>query len=226
MKRPRASHSYFEILEALPGKGCALCGLEIIAVKRWFESFLYEHVNDPGIRSELSQSRGYCPRHAHQLLEMQDALGLTILYKDQVGALLGFLEGKEDPPRRWPFSGPSEPRFKPGVPCPACKEQHSVRRRYAAAAALGFGDEAFRLAFDSSPGFCAPHIGSVLSALEDKEPRRFFVASEKRKLEGIREELSEFIRKSDHEARHEAFGSEKDGWERAVRLLTGERGVF
>lgn len=227
MAAPEKHGTFHEIKDALLGtKGCALCSLERTAIGRWFDSFLYEHVNDYGLRARLLESRGYCPRHAHRLLEFQDGLGIAILYKDQVSLLLEFLEKSGTARQRWSLKPRQAAGWQPGTGCPACSEEAAVRERFAVAFVEGLADPELRQAFEGSTGLCAPHVSTVLGHVRSAETRTYFLQSQRAKLEKLREELSEYVRKSDHECRNEAFGEEADSWNRAVRLLTGEPGAF
>jgi hypothetical protein len=61
---------YFDVIEALTKTtGCALCALETKSLKRYFDALLYEIVNDPKVRNELAQSKGYCRQQADMLLD-------------------------------------------------------------------------------------------------------------------------------------------------------------
>lgn len=41
---------------------CAFCSLERIALHQFFDGLLYEKITDPGMRSALVKSAGFCPR--------------------------------------------------------------------------------------------------------------------------------------------------------------------
>ena len=43
----------------------------------------------------------------------------------------------------------------------------------------------------------------------------------RKKLEGLREELTEFIRKNDYRFKDEVMGAEGDSWRRAIVRLIG-----
>jgi hypothetical protein len=44
-------------------------------------------------------------------------------------------------------------------------------------------------------------------------------------LERLRDQLSEIVRKHDYRFRDEAYGAEADSWQRALALLSGEKGA-
>jgi hypothetical protein len=71
MKRKIKKHMpYSDVLDALAKTmGCALCALETESLKRHFDALLYKMVNDPKVRKDLSQSKGYCHRLTNMLLD-------------------------------------------------------------------------------------------------------------------------------------------------------------
>ena len=219
---------FFEVLEALKRTtGCALCDLETEAQRHYFDNLLYENVNDPGVRAELRRCRGYCPRHAHLLLGCQDAVGVAILYREQVELLLEFLaKGEAAQPRsRWRRRVARAP-WRGGVPCPACTRQEEVRRTCVSTLVTWVGDAELRQAYVAAPGPCAPHLLALLDASRDELLRRFLVETQRAKLVALARDLDEFRRKDGEEGRGEPFGAERDAWRRAVALMTGRAGVF
>jgi len=73
----------------------------------------------------------------------------------------------------------------------------------------------------ASGGLCLPHLRVALAGAP-AEARRFLEAAESDKLAGLREELSDLIRKNDYRFREEPWGPERDAWIRAARKLAGE----
>jgi hypothetical protein len=224
-----AKHApYFEVLEALQHtSACALCDLEVRAQQRYFDSLLYENVNDPGVRRELARSRGYCTRHAHALVSFQDTLGTAILYRDQVELFLAFLAGYTGAPcrRRWSRGKPQK-EWVTGLRCPACRRQEELRRTSISIVLTWLHDSELGSAFARAPGPCTPHLLALLDECVEGETRRFLVETQRAKLARLANELDEFRRKSGYGGRHEAFGPERDAWVRAVVLMVGNREVF
>jgi len=80
--------AFFNLIDAMQLGGCPIC-LRIQAdVRKAIESFLYESVNDPGIRDEIRRDGGLCNRHTWQLADFGDALGGAILFRDVLQSLL------------------------------------------------------------------------------------------------------------------------------------------
>jgi hypothetical protein len=56
--------SFYDLSNALPQPGCAVCRLKAAATQRYLDSMLWESVNDPGLRHDIRQARGFCHEHA------------------------------------------------------------------------------------------------------------------------------------------------------------------
>jgi len=226
MRRKKEKHlPYFSVLEALQkARTCPICDLEIEAVQRYLDSLLYESVNDGGVRADLLRSRGYCNRHAHVLLGLEQGLGIAILFQDQVRLFLGFLPGIERMPPRSLRKKLSEPWGR-REHCPACRIQNDAQDRYLSVLVEALLDDEMRAAFDASPGLCAPHFMGALRVVEDADVRRCLIETERKKFEELLHDLEEFCRKHDYRFSREGFGKERDSWIRAVNMMTGRKDV-
>jgi hypothetical protein len=54
------SSGFYDLRQAFGEPGCALCRLLAQAADGYIDSLLWELVNDPALRLELNQTRGYC----------------------------------------------------------------------------------------------------------------------------------------------------------------------
>lgn len=221
MKRKVQKHlPYFAVLEALrESPECPLCALESACVSRYFRNLLYERVNDPGGRTDLARSRGFCRPHAHRLLEYAGALGISILYGDQVRAFLEFLErlakgGRA--PRLGEF-----PTWQSHDGCPACRLQTNTRDRHISVLLEGLAEPEMHRSFQESAGLCVPHFLRVVERAKDVETRHFIIQVVREKFVKLLADLSEFQRKQDWQFAHEPVGPEGDSWVRAVRMIVG-----
>lgn len=98
---------------------CAFCSLERVALHQFFDGLLYEKITDPGMRSALVKSAGFCPRHAHMLVGFGDGLGAAILYQDQLRIrldALGKIKSQRARKRASPASGAREKKRVSRVP--------------------------------------------------------------------------------------------------------------
>lgn len=225
-RQPEKHMPFFRVVEAFQqSKGCALCDLESKGMHRFFEALLYEYVNDPGVRAQLVRSKGYCNRHAHQLLGFGDGLGTAILYEELVKKFVEYLSNLEGTVPGL-LKRIDAGQWRNRSTCPACKAQMEDRARHVEVLAEWFGDEEMKTAFDASPGLCVPHFHMSLDAIRNDGHRKHLVEVQLVKFEALVTDLEEFQRKNDYRFRDEGFGKEADAWLRAVRMLAGAENVF
>ena len=215
--------TYFNFLDALKEKGCSICFLMAKSTHKMIDDFLYEQVNDPKVRQDIHASMGFCNIHSWQMQKFGDALGMSIIYED----LLGILETKvkEHPDfldRHF---------FKPDYyqaskeMCPICKHSKEVGQRYITSFKEYYGDVEFSSQYKNSFGFCLHHLIEVINACHDKKITDELKESEIKKWDSLRQELKEFIRKTDYRFSKEGFGPEGDAWIRAMEKMEGKEGV-
>ena len=213
--------TYHTVLEALKNaEECPLCHLEADAIFAYFDSILYESVNDPKLRADLVRSKGYCHRHAHFLPGMQDSLGIAIIYQDQLQLFKELFAKKA-------LVGERASEKNDKYICPTCRSQSEARQRYLAILTEGLAAlPEIKAAYEASPGFCVPHLGILLETVKDTAVQNYLYTAEERKLTGLIDEIREFIRKNDYRYSDEPFGKERDSWHRAIKKLTGNKIVF
>jgi hypothetical protein len=78
-------------------------------------------------------------------------------------------------------------------------------------------------ALRASDGFCLPHLTQALEGIKDISMGETLVSIQRTKLEGLKTELAEFIRKNDYQAIKEGFGREGDAWLRSIGMVAGAR---
>lgn len=211
------------MLEELRGEGrCAFCSLEHRALTGYFEGLLYEKVTDPGIRSALVKSRGFCPRHAHVLVNFGDGLGTAILYVDQIELRLKLLEqhghNRGKPRARSARTGDD--------PCPACRTEARLRAAHVRTLLQGLGDPEMSGAFAASVGLCFPHFSAALEEARDPDVRKELIRVQKEKMQTLLSLLKELIDRYDYRHIGAGFAEEKDSWLRAVDTVSGLKDLF
>ncbi len=216
---------YFDLLEACAQPGCPVCRLALQAGQRYLDSVLYEGVNDPGVREGLRQARGYCREHAWQLTNQTGhALGVAILQRDVVETTLE--QTATTPLGRHARQRARRllQRLQPTADCPACAYRRTTEDDVLRALLQYSDDEALAAALRDSAGLCLPHFRRALELVPDAGALHRLVDGQRRALARLRDELNEFIRKNDYRFRDEGFGPEGDSWQRAIGIVSGERG--
>jgi len=200
---------YYSLLDALKEKHCPICYLCRKSVTMFFDGFLYESVNDPGMREAIRNAEGFCEKHSWQMVSFGDPFGNAIISHD----LLSMVRKKV------PFENPKIHRSIKGE-CPACQTWKDSEKRYENVFIESFDDAVFYLGFKNSFGLCLDHFGNILKALK-KEQRPKLIQIESEKLDALIKELAEFQDKFDYKRSHEEFGEDRDVWIRAVEFLKG-----
>ena len=229
-----------KLLDACREAGCPVCRVERAGVERYLENQFYENVNSPRWRERLRTSLGFCHEHAWLAVDRRlgDALGFSILYRDLVNTVLKKLDEGGTPPRpgrHWTSLLRQVPEgmrtlmesmltaMTPAKRCPACEHRDELRHSTLTVLAKALGSEEMAFALQSSAGLCLPHLIGTLEQVREESLFERLLSIHRSKLEHLRAEMDEFMRKSDYRQIDAGFGPEGDAWLRAIAQLTGSR---
>lgn len=226
---------YDDIIEAMGAPGCAFCKLQLRAAERYIDALLWESVNDPRIRREVSAARGFCNHHAWLLVRPGGALSSAIIYRDVVQSVTRIVLGAA-PARRttlWqritrrlrPQRGADNrlaQALAPTQSCPVCLNATEIDAHLSSTVlvALAKSDDLLTH-YRGSAGLCLHHFRTLLDHTHHADHHAALVAVQCEVWTALDGELAEFIRKNDHRFRGEPFGAERDAWERAIALTSG-----
>lgn len=230
----------YKLLDACREPGCPVCRVEQQSVERHLESQFYENVNSPRWRDSMRASLGFCHEHAWLAVDhrLGDALGFSIVYQDILNNILRKLDEGTGPLRsshHWTSvlrRVPEQARIMmekllsattPVKRCPVCDHREDMTRIILSVLVDELERSEMFDALQSSDGLCLPHLQRSLEQVRDVSVCEKLLTVHREKLESLRTELSEFIRKSDYQAAREGFGREGDAWLRTVTLITGSR---
>jgi hypothetical protein len=218
MKPDHEKHmTYYKLLDYFKVSHCPICSAEVDTCRRYFEAVTGEEWNDPDVRNELIQSKGYCQRHAQYLMLAGDPLERAILYQDQVKLFLEFLdEAKKDKTS----IHKSLDKWSQRALCPACKSEQIAAGRYLAVFMENMHENEFMNVFGSSPGLCITHFIDLLKSAPKDFPA-VLIDMQLAKMRELARELEEFSRKHDYRFNREKFGKEGDSWKRAIEMVNG-----
>jgi hypothetical protein len=207
------------------------------SVERYLDNQFYENVNSPRWRDRLRASLGFCHEHAWLAVEKRlgDALGLTIIYHDVVNNILRQLDQNGSAlhlsVRRSLFGQlPDQARdlikkvlevISPRKRCPACEHRDEMIRTILSALVVELTKSEMADALRASDGLCLPHLRLALEQVRDVSVLEKNITIQREKLENLKDELAEFIRKSDYQLIDRGFGTEGDAWLRAVGMIAG-----
>jgi hypothetical protein len=234
--------SYYELREALAEDGCPVCRLARRTVERFLDYLIYENVNNPGVREDIRQARGFCNLHAWQLRDVRGALGMAIIHRDVLETLMRQVEAAEYRQNSWQRglnrvrttlgSGPACEATTDLVAdltsqqaCPACRVRDSTETMCVHTLLEYMDDAELGPALRRSAGLCLPHFRLALQQVPDEATFKTLVEIQLDAWKRLRDELSELIRKQDYRFRNEGLGAEGDSWIRAIAQISGMRGV-
>lgn len=221
MKEPPAKFiGFFKLIEAMKQPGCPVCARIIEDTHHAMNSFLYESVNDPGLRSQIRSDRGLCHRHSWQLARFGDALGSAILFRDVLGTLLPSLGSTHLASF---FRKPST-RLGAQV-CLFCRQEEKSHEGLLSDLAAHVDDPELKAAWEGPAALCIPHLGDLCALLRDDGARRRIVEMHRDNYTALCEAMGQLIEKQSYDRRPEEIGSEKDSWIRAIEALVGKSGV-
>ena len=231
------SSTAFDLLQACHKPGCPVCRVESGAVERYINNLFYESVNDIQIRERLRSSLGFCREHARLAANnnVGNALGFAIIYQDVINNILKQLKSDAEPPqtRRWSTLLHRIPEqigevvqrvlyaLTPQKHCVVCQQRDRTLHLIISSLMEGLQEPEMREALRTSDGLCIPHLKKSFEAVIDPDVCDVLLSIHREKLESLRAELAEFIRKNDYRFKEEGMGAEGDSWRRAIGRLTG-----
>jgi len=229
---------WIELSDGFAAPGCPICNIISQGARRYFSSFLHESVTSPGERFRLIQSGGWCARHTLLLLtvesrEWPDHMGYGIIAESLLEVEGRWLNkaremllraSKRANAHRWPkvlrrVCGQVDASLR----CPVCDSEEEREESFArffieALFDVNLGAEMEAL-YRNSEGLCHRHLVACLRACASPERALGLLDLELPKIEALRFETAEYVRKHEHRYRGEAFGKEIDAWARASRKL-------
>lgn len=233
-----ANVTVYKLLDACREHGCPVCRLEQQSVERYLDSQLYENVNSPKWREQLRISLGFCREHAALAVDKRlgDSLGFSIIYRDLINSVLNGWNEDYKParsPRGWTSvlgRIPEQVRatvermlsaITPRKRCPACEHRDEMTRTTLLVLTEELKTPVMVDALQASEGLCLPHLRLALGHMRDQSVCETLLTIQRSKLEALRAELDEFIRKNDYRYAGEGFGKEGDAWLRAIGMVVG-----
>jgi methylphosphotriester-DNA--protein-cysteine methyltransferase len=111
--------------------------------------------------------------------------------------------------------------ISPSKRCPACEHRDEAIRTILSALMKELEKSEMTEALHSSEGLCLAHLRLALEQVRDVSVLEKLLSIQREKLEKLKDELAEFIRRSDYQLIDKGFGTEGDAWLRAVRMIAG-----
>jgi hypothetical protein len=203
---------YYELLKLLQEPRCPVCSIVDRSLRYYLKTVFIEQLTDGEFREPVRESLGYCLQHSELVRELSrkrlPRMGIAIVYEDILSQVQSALH--------------DESVVRQRGDCPLCAIEADVESYGAQLIADYLGDDEFQKAFEESSGVCLPHLRSIGSRV-DGEKKRFLFEAERKILDRLDGQLSEFIRKHDYRYTKEKINQqEAASWQRAVRFTVGE----
>lgn len=233
--------AFYELRDALAQPGCPLCRLETRVAERYLDFLLWERVNDPELRQNLRQARGFCREHAWMLVRPGASLGIAVMLHDVLQDVLQSLNGAVMQPTqetRRPLErlrttiAPAPPPAVAGIVaalepqgeqiCPACAQCRVMEEVYLDVLLDSLPEAGGLLeAYQSSDGLCLPHFRRAVQRVRTQRVLDALLHAQRTVWERLRYQLGEVIRKNDYRFHDEPWGEEADAWLRVIEALVG-----
>jgi hypothetical protein len=225
---------YYDLLEAFPQRGCALCRLLARDKQQYLELLIFEYTMDIEINAVFRAARGLCSAHGAEFMAIQmSAVSIAKLYGGVIEEALALVDGLIEAEsngrgrrRRDRAAGrAAADALKPNAPCPCCQSLNVREADYAQIAAESLNEQSFREAFAASEGFCLPHLERILRSA-DGEAARFLMTTQRRIWAQMRADLHMFVAKQDPRFGAPPTDAEARSWRRALESISGMAGIF
>ena len=230
----------YNLLEACREAGCPICRLEAKSVERYLDNQFYENVNSSKWRDRLRASLGFCREHAWLGVDKRlgDPLGYSIIYHDILNSILTQWNALGNPMHapRGRRSGRGQiseslrnvidkisRALTPRKTCPFCEYRDETTHSLLTVLLDELKSPDMRNALQASDGLCLSHLRLALEQVKDIAICEALFTIQREKLESLRAELAEFIRKNDYQMISEGFGREGDAWLRTIAVVAGKR---
>lgn len=236
MTRAKRGITWIRLEEALHGTGCPVCTEIESTEKHYFEAMLYEYVLDAGVRRKLHRHHGFCTRHAKlalatELMLKSDGLHLATMFETVLEENVKLLqeqvksikESKKQATKRRRKGATTTKQADECFVCSFLEESENI----ALHDLLYFSnDDEFIEAYKKSKTtICFRHLQMVI--MESTGPvwaerisSRVLEVTE-RKLNAIRRNLSNFIKKHDYQSEHDYTPEEINSYIDVVNFFSG-----
>ena len=204
---------WYELFERMQDNHCPICSLLDKMVDGVMESFLYESVNNPGLRDKIKKAHGLCYLHSKMMMEKGDPLAHALVYSDLIIQAIDEISKKNINA----FAA-----YDKHDECIFCQNVNKSEAIYAKAFLSAYQDKEFEEKYLEEGLLCMSHVklihentsksqmnilNSILKVTEDKCGKLVY-------------DLSEIKRKNDYRYKDEEWTeSERKAWKKAVAVI-------
>jgi hypothetical protein len=232
--------------QGLDGPDCAICTVAAEASERWLVASLRSNLDE---RQALQEAGWLCREDLAQLEAAAAGQGARAAEVDRLRhdlreRCVALVEGALEGPRLRPSGSwgawrgrlaaggllgglgvPSRRAVLKALPCPACTALRWSEDEVATWLGSQLGEGAWQERVRVGSLLCRRHLPRTIATAGTAEGRWLTEQAAKR-IRELADELREYVRKSDWNARNEAPGAERDSWMRAIRFLGGSKRII
>jgi hypothetical protein len=211
----KEKHSaYFNFIDACREKECPVCFLTKNKIEKYFDSLLYEYINDPGFREEFAANNGFCNYHSYKFLGYHDELAISITHLEILKNKIKELKAAKVHPKKSGY-------------CIICNLIKEIESRYITVIVENIDNPEFKNEFLSSAGLCIPHYERLLMEIRRPIPAKWLVDFQIKKYDELYEQLSKLndsLNESPNKSKIKLSNDEMNSCKKAVKELFGFEG--
>ena len=222
--------SVVKLEEAIVLPGCPICRLKADAAQKSARTFLFENTLDPGLRTQIMASHGFCPEHTLLLaaIEMSTdgpTLGINSIYEQLARSTAAELRKLEPPSQAW-LRKLHSPTTTAGIHCPLCEVGAQTERNMLEILFEEMESATSKLfiGYAQSGGVCYSHLllGIELNAKRRPAAARLLLEDAALRLENQSAGMKEYSRKHDWHYRDEQItAAENAAWLKTLTFFSG-----
>lgn len=213
---PSKHIAYFAVRDACQTQECPICWLVNKHIENYFDTLLYENVNDSGFRNRFRTNYGFCNYHTYQFASYNDGLAIALTHRDLLSAALDGLQSQ------------SQRYLEQPVPtgCLVCELAAEEERRNLMVIVDFLPDAEFQTALLASAGLCLPHYRGLIKQMRVAPPA-WLAEFQLRMYAELLQQLDRYLESCNFSLgdRRPILNREESlVWQRAVKMLLGYEG--
>lgn len=192
MASPEKHTPFFNLIDAVNSGECPVCYRVSLRVRQFFESLLYQNVNNLELRAELRVNGGFCHAHSHELGTYNDGLAVVVMHLELLEASERN-HGRISTPRLRPRRGLFKRGGREPAPagCPVCRVAEEQAANTTSLVQQYGEDTEFVTAYHQSAGLCLPHYERYLN--RNRKPSQDVINHQRQRLAELIARTRSFI---------------------------------
>ena len=207
----------YAVLEALDSKECPICLLATKSIESYFDSLLYENINDIGFRTKFRAQNGFCNYHSYKFIKYNDGLAVSLTHKDLLAQKI-----EQYKKNNYIIKAQKNNQNK----CIICDVANNAELRYISEMINYLEDDELKSKFLKSEGLCIPHFELMIA--KSKKIPKWFIEFNESKYKILLEQVNKFTESCNFslgDRRPVLSIEEAESWKKAVKIIRGFEGM-